>query len=53
MSSHNTICLEKAICWKVSVRVCSLSNPQWKAHEPYCIIICGHSDCTSFFHIIS
>ena len=29
--------------------VCSLSNPAWKAHAPYCTVICDLSGSTAFF----
>ena len=36
-----------------SVCVCSLSFPEWKAHTPYYIVICGLPRSTLLFHIIS
>jgi hypothetical protein len=35
------------------VRVCSLSYPSSNALAPYDIVICGLSDSTTFFHILS
>ena len=33
------------------VCVCRLSYTAFKAHAPYCIVICGLSACNIFFHI--
>jgi hypothetical protein len=40
---------------KASIKycVCSCSYPAYYVHVPYCIVICGLSGCTTFFHIIS
>jgi hypothetical protein len=35
----------------LGVCVCRLSYPAFKAHAPYCIVICGLSCCNIFFHI--
>ena len=33
--------------------VCSLSYPAREAHATYCIVVCGLSDCTISFYVIS
>jgi hypothetical protein len=40
----------KYVCW---VCVCSLRHPACKAHTPYYSAICGLTEATKFFHIIS
>ena len=37
----------------LSVCVCSLSYPAWKAYVSYYFVICGLSGSATFFHIIS
>jgi len=37
----------------LNVCVCSLSYPACKARAPYYFIVCGLSDSTILFHIIS
>jgi hypothetical protein len=53
--SRNRYCLEKAVSITHSecMCVCSLSHLACKAHALYCIVICGLSGSTIFFHVIS
>jgi hypothetical protein len=49
----NHYCHRKTISITYSERVCSLSYSACKAQVPYYIAICGVSDSSIFFHIIS
>jgi hypothetical protein len=52
--SRNHYCLGKAI--RITYPECvfvALFYPARNAHAPYCIVICGLSGCTMFFHFIS
>ena len=51
--SLNHFFRRKAIGTEYSECVCSLNYPAYKVHAPCCIVICGLSGCTIFFHIIS
>ena len=37
----------------MSMHACSVAYPTFKAHAPYCDVICGLSGTTTFFDIIS
>ena len=50
---ETTVTVENNKCCVFWVCVYSLIYPACNAHEPYCIVIWGLSDCTVSFHIIS
>ena len=46
------VCVCVWVPGRLGVRECSLAYPSCYAHAPYCVI-CGFSDSTTFFDIIS
>ena len=41
------------VCVCLRISACSLANPACNAYAPYCDVICGSSEPTTFFAIIS
>jgi hypothetical protein len=47
------VCVPRRVNMYMSVHACSLTYPAYNRYVPYCDVICGLPDSTTFFNIIS